>query len=150
MMEIDPIDDGPALSAMSGQDDTSSAVSGLQPSPMSIEMMMAQQPPYTVAPPIYYEGNLRTGISPASTTIMTTVPPPPPPLALSTAETKLYLDQLRSEDLTSRITAAHVIDRIAVTLGGERTRTVRVRLSINARTLIHTHPLIIAHTRVFI
>jgi hypothetical protein len=47
------------------------------------------------------------------------------PLALSPVEeAKLTIDQLQSEDVSNRVAAAHRLDRIALTLGPERTREV--------------------------
>ena len=100
-MDIDPIDDGPALSSSAVVHDTNASSSASR-------MMMMMM---TTSPPDMDDDDGRCS---RSTTLL-----------LSTAETKQYLDLLRSDDVTSRITAAHVVDRIAVTLGTERTRTVR-------------------------
>ena len=99
-MDIDPIDDGPALSSSAVVHDTNASSSASR-----MMMMMTTSPP---------DMDDDDGRCSRSTTLL-----------LSTAETKQYLDLLRSDDVTSRITAAHVVDRIAVTLGTERTRTVR-------------------------
>ena len=100
-MDIDPIDDGPALSSSAVVQDTNASSSA------SRMMMMTTSPPD-------HDMDDDGRCSRTTTTLL-----------LSTAETKQYLDLLRSDDVTSRITAAHVVDRIAVTLGTERTRTVR-------------------------
>ena len=100
-MDIDPIDDGPALSSSAVVHDTNASSSASR-------MMMMM----TTSPPDMDDDDGRCSRNTTS-------------LLLSTAETKQYLDLLRSDDVTSRITAAHVVDRIAVTLGTERTRTVR-------------------------
>jgi hypothetical protein len=117
-MEIDPIDDGPVISTTpttttpSTNTNHRSTVNYNHNDTTTTTMMK----PYRTDPPVYADST-NTTVSTITTTTLTT---------LSLAETKLYIDQMRSEDLNVRIHAAYVWDAMARTLGPERTRTVRV------------------------
>jgi len=47
-------------------------------------------------------------------------------VALSEEDAKQVIDMLRSDDMGARVAAAHRLDLVAVTLGEQRTREVRV------------------------
>ena len=100
-MEIDPIDDGPVISSTTMLNPTSTSMT---------------KPP-SVVKDDWNPNNLTSTNSTTSTSTTTVV--------LSPMETQQYLNQLRSEDVTLRIPAAYRWDAIAMTLGPERTRTVR-------------------------
>ena len=102
-MEIDPIDDGPVISSTTMLNPTSTSMT---------------KPPSVVKDDWNPNNLTTTSTTTTSTTNSTTV-------VLSPMETQQYLNQLRSEDVTLRIPAAYRWDAIAMTLGPERTRTVR-------------------------
>jgi hypothetical protein len=100
-MVIDPIDDGPAVDAMSRN-----------------AAAAAAKVSYSNVPPTY---------STAGTLPQQQPPPPPPPsiLMITDEEARQYIDWLRSDDVAGRVAAANRIDAVAMALGKERTRTVR-------------------------
>lgn len=101
-MEIDPIDDGPVISSTTMLNPTSTSMT---------------KPP-SVEDDLHPNNLTTTNSTTTNSTTSTTV-------VLSPMETQQYLNQLRSEDVTLRIPAAYRWDAIAMTLGPERTRTVR-------------------------
>lgn len=57
------------------------------------------------------------------------------PLA-NVEDPKLAIEMLRSEDMSTRVAAAHKLDLIAIALGPQRAREVRYTQNVFVRTLI--------------